>query len=366
MALSKKIKVCFVILKAYPLFNPSIASATGGAEVDLYLLSKALARDPLFDVSFVLGDYGQAEIEVVDNVTLIKSVNVNQNLILGGYKIWKALKQVDADVYMSECSSLGISLYRLFCRVHQKKFVYRTAHTNECDGTYIKKSWIKGMFFKNALRKSDVVLTQNISDKKSLYQTTGVSAEVVKNCCDIPEINVSAKSGALWVARSASFKRPTLFFKLAKQYSQYQFTMICEKAFGDTQYDQLQKDADALENIDFISHVCFNEIDNYFAKARVFVSTSESEGFPNTFVHAAKCSTPILSLMVNPDQFLDKHKCGWCANDDWNRFATLFADVMNNENELPEGANGKKYIEDNHDIDHIIERYKEIFKALVV
>jgi len=360
-----RIKVCFVILKAYPLFNPKIRSVTGGAEVDLYLLAKALAKDPSFDVRFVLGDYDQAPVEVIDNVTLIKSVNVKGNLFLGGYKIWKALKQADADIYFTECVSLGMSLYSIFCKVYNKKFIYRTAHTRECDGTYLKSKFFRGHCFLKTLRSADVVLTQNVSDKNSLYQTTGVSTEVIKGACDIPDSNIKSKAGALWVARSAGFKRPLLFIKLARQFPQHQFTMICQKAFNDTFFDQVKNEATSLSNIDFITHVDFSEIDKYFIKAKVFVSTSDSEGFPNTFVHAAKCSTPILSLAVNPDNFLNKHACGWCADDDWNQFESLFTAVMDQEVGSNAGINGKKYIENNHDTKKIIERYKDIFKSLM-
>ncbi len=60
---SKKNRVCFVSLKAYPLFNPDISSVFGGAEVDLYMLATELANDERFEVSFIVGDYGQPPLE---------------------------------------------------------------------------------------------------------------------------------------------------------------------------------------------------------------------------------------------------------------------------------------------------------------
>ena len=68
------IRVCFIILRAYPLFNPQTKSIIGGAEVDLYLLATELAKDKKFEVRFVVGDYGQKPTEVRENVTIIKSV----------------------------------------------------------------------------------------------------------------------------------------------------------------------------------------------------------------------------------------------------------------------------------------------------
>ena len=98
----KSIRICFVSLKAYPLFNPSVETIFGGAEVDLYLLAAELAKDKNFEVSFVVGDYRQDPVEIRENVTLIKSVNVSKNLFLGSPKIWSALKKANADIYMGE------------------------------------------------------------------------------------------------------------------------------------------------------------------------------------------------------------------------------------------------------------------------
>ena len=66
------IRVCFIILRAYTLFNPDVKDVIGGAEVDLYLLATELAKDKKFEVRFVVGDYGQKQIEVRENVTIIK------------------------------------------------------------------------------------------------------------------------------------------------------------------------------------------------------------------------------------------------------------------------------------------------------
>ena len=58
---AKPVRVCFVIMKAYPLFNPEIKSVFGGAEVDFYNLATELAKDKNFDVSCVVADYGQPD-----------------------------------------------------------------------------------------------------------------------------------------------------------------------------------------------------------------------------------------------------------------------------------------------------------------
>ena len=62
------IRVCFVILNAYPLFNPEAKGVIGGAEVDSYYLASELAKDPNYNVSCIVADYGQEPVEVRENV----------------------------------------------------------------------------------------------------------------------------------------------------------------------------------------------------------------------------------------------------------------------------------------------------------
>ena len=96
------------------------------------------------------------------------------------------------------------------------------------------------------------------------------------------------------------------------------------------------------------------------------VNTSESEGFANTFIDACKAGTPLLSLSVNPDNFIGDNNCGLCAGDDWDRFVEVFDRLRTDAATAGElGANGRKYVEDNHDIVSIVKAYKKLFEEIV-
>ena len=106
-------------------------------------------------------------------------------------------------------------------------------------------------------------------------------------------------------------------------------------------------------------------MDSFFERAKVFVNTSESEGFPNTFVQACKNATPILSLTVNPDDFINKHGCGLCSNGDWDIFVDMLQRLLDEETSRKYGRNGRRYAEENHDIRKISKKYEETFRQLV-
>ena len=105
----KKIKVCFIVPRAYPLFNPDKGDYFGGAEFDLYCLATELARDSSFEVSFIVADYGQNDVETIEGVTILKSHDFNKNVFDGALQTWRAMKRADADIYF-------LSAHRPACR----------------------------------------------------------------------------------------------------------------------------------------------------------------------------------------------------------------------------------------------------------
>jgi len=110
--------------------------------------------------------------------------------------------------------------------------------------------------------------------------------------------------------------------------------------------------------------VPFSEIDSFFQRAKVFVNTSDAEGFPNTFIQACEFGVPILSLNVNPDGFLDEYDCGISCEGDFERFLGSLGFMLTDNKYIEMGKRGRTYVEQNHDIKKTVEEYKKIFRQI--
>lgn len=358
---TKKIRVCLISPKAYPLFNPAVESVFGGAEVDTYLIATELAKDARYEVSFIVADYGQPKEEVREGVRILRSVNFRRNPLAGALAVWKAMKQADADWYMLESASPGVPLGVCFARLHRRKLLYRTASQTECNGAYLKEHPLLGRIFIHALHQADQIVTQNQQDRDNLQRLFKLDSTVIANGHRIPESIAVEKDVILWVGRSAAVKGPQRFMKLAKQLPEERFVMVCQQATGDEHYDELKAHAAEVENLMFVERAPFTEVDRFFERAMIFVNTSDSEGFPNTFIQACKAGAAILSRSVNPDGFLDSCQCGIsCGGDD-----TLMRDqlhsMLKNKHYLELGRNGREEVQAKHDLAAIILRYKKLF-----
>jgi glycosyltransferase involved in cell wall biosynthesis len=358
---SKKIKVCFVAPKAYPIFNPAKGEYFGGAEVDLYYLATEFARDKNFEVSFIVADYGQNDVEIIEGVTVLKSLDFRRSTLDGLLRTWKALSDADADIYVLKCASPGVPLVATFCKIHRRVFVYRLASMLESDGTYIRQHPVLGRLFAWSLRQAKLVFAQNKNDAENLAKTMNISSHVIPNGHRLPPAQKQSRDIILWAGRDDPVKNPEYFIELAKAIPNERFVMVCQTLYNDRHYEDLISQADKIPNLQFVHHVPFNRIDDYFLRAKILVNTSFSEGFPNTFIQAGKCGASILSFKVNPDGFLDRFVCGLYADGNLEKMIDSLKHLLNNETYLKLGQNGLRYVEQFHDITKIAGQYKDLF-----
>ncbi len=361
----RPIRVCFIAPKAYPLFNPAVQGVFGGAETDLYMLSTELAKDSGFQVSFIVADYGQNSSEIIEGVRVIRSLDFSKCALSSALRLWRAMRSADADIYMLKTPSPGVPLTAAFCRVRRRILVYRTASSRECDGTYLKEHPVLGKAFGWSLKLAKMVSVQNSTDRDDLAGTMGVEAMVIPNGHRLGPVADVNRQNVLWVGRSAAIKRPELFIDLAEKYPEEQFVMICQAATGDNNFDRLVSRALSVPNLEFHERIAFNEIDAYFQRAKVFVNTSDSEGFPNTFIQACKAATCILSLNVNPDNFLAEYSCGLSCDGSFQSLEKGLDFILARDRYIELGQNGLGYVRDFHDVAKIIPRYKEAFSRLI-
>jgi len=358
--LNNKIKVCFILRPAYALFNSNSNSNFGGAEVQFYLIAKELAKDTRFEVYFIVGDFNQKDIERKQNIVIIKGYKKNK--ISSILKLIKVVRKINADYYFITGPKGTNGLIGYLCKKLDKKLAYRTASEIDCNGDFIKNHFFEGILYLYGLKKATFLITQNYSHKQLLEEKHKLNSQVIKNSFCIPKPTKTSKKFILWVSRFDYMKRPEVFLYLAKNFPNERFIMICPSKMEDHKYLLLIKESNKIKNLKFIKKVQFNKIQKYFNKAKVFVNTSDFEGFPNTFIQAGIGKTPILSLNVNPDKFLDSYQCGICVNGDVNKMKENLSSILSNTKKRQKmGNNAYKYVQKNHDIKNNIKQLKTIF-----
>lgn len=367
--MSRKINVCFVQAFTYAVFNPASKAKIGGAEVDLYNIANELIKDNLFEIYFLVADFGQKSLEKYNNIKVIKGHSQKKNLknyILSFFKFYKKLAQINADIYITANLSKYVGFTNFYCRLHNKIHIHRTEHQHQVDKPYLLKKIIKGsgryIFFYLGFKNVDHIVVQNEEDRETLKRTFDFPSTVVRNSYPIEKLSSQKKRNfILWIARGKRWKQPEVFIDLAKEFPNEKFIMIMPLADDIKYFENVKNLANSVNNLQFIPGVPFSEVHDYYKNANVFVNTSLAEGFPNSFNQAMNSSTPILSLNINPDDFIRKNQVGLFCNNEFSLLKESLDRLLKDKKLWMEfSKNTYNYVYNEMNIEKSIIKWKDI------
>jgi glycosyltransferase involved in cell wall biosynthesis len=114
----------------------------------------------------------------------------------------------------------------------------------------------------------------------------------------------------LGVKNRRQYKRPDLALDLAMKLPGLRIVMIGGPCQGhEDLFEEIRQRAEGISNLDFKGYVPYQEVNAYYARARVFVNTSDSEGFPNSFLQSWVRGMPVFSFF-DPDGIIMRERLG--------------------------------------------------------
>lgn len=359
-------KIAILALQAYNLFSPDSAAVVGGAEVQLKQFAIKLRERHACRVRFIClaPEGGLAEHDGLEVARIPRA----QGTLAKVLAVQRALREYAPDCVFQRSWGIETWLASHYARRHGARFVFMAAHAWDVERPALPallKNWRRAFYWRG-LRGADAVVAQSDEQAELFLRHFGIRAPVLRSFQPPPEPVCPDKRTLLWVGRCTPFKRPEKFLDLAARLSDMPCVMILNASRDQTYYDDLRRRAGALPNLRFIPYVPHGEIMPFFHEARLFVSTSTAqEGFPNTFLHAFRASTPVMSLAADPDGVIGKNAMGFVARDD---FEALEREVRlrfgDTEWVRRAGANAAGYLRREHDPDALIGRWGALLEAL--
>lgn len=362
--MKEKLRIAVIFPKdSEAIFNENLKRTFGGATVQMYLIAKELNKDKDLKIFSLIQNYRTIKFNDINQFNIIKTFNENDGLINKISKFFKEIDKIKPNVIIQHGLTLFSCLLAKYCKKKGIKFVFMFASDIETNGKYQNNSK-KCLLFKMLLKNSYLLITQNRYQHKKLKEDHNINSKMIYNGFELKSrITKKNSNYLLWVSRCDKLKRPNLFLELAKLNPKLKFIMICPRSNDSDYFDKIKNKSEEFRNLKFIDYVPFKEIDKYFKLAKIFVNTSYYEGFPQTFIQATMNKIPITSLKVNPNNFLNKYKCGFCANGDFNLMKTQICQLLNNKrlyNKM--SKNAYNYAKSNHDIRLNVIKLLELIK----
>lgn len=299
--------ICFISMTVYPVLHGDTGvREIGGAEVQQVQIARLLLRMG-HQVSFVTLDHGQPDGEVLQGCRVYKAYQPHAGL--PGLRflyprwtgIWNALLRANADVYYTRAAGFMPGLLALLRRWRPLRYVYAAASDLDFAPKQVKLKFSRDRWlFRYGLRHADAVVAQTEAQRDLLKANYGYDAVVIPNFLDaaLRQLPESDRTHVLWVGKLREIKRPLLFVDLARRLPELSFTMIGPGFPDEIGLSQsVEAAAQTVPNIEVLGFRPLPEVEQYFDRARVLVSTSEREGFPNVFLQAMSRGIPIVSFV---------------------------------------------------------------------
>jgi len=392
--MKKKNRVCYLTSHS-PVFNKEV----GGAEAQLYLIGKELLKCG-WESHYVINDSGQRNTDVIDGLVFhklkrpsdplrkfIKKIATKEKLSESPLIYFKSLlsrtllntisildydtfEKTDADIYHTRCSGRHVGYISSFAKMKDKPFVFSVAHIDDCTLKGVmwrNRGWLEKRSYLKGLKRADSVIITSEYLRDPLEKIYSGEIRHIPSGYPIPKkIDDSDKKYVLWVSRMTDWKHPEKFFELAKSLPEYEFVMVgggsCFKKFEEFKdWDGISK----IKNLEFVDFVPFNKINEYFMKAALFVDTSDSAGFPNTFIQAWMHAVPTVGLQVDPDCVICKNKLGFHSKTMSQMTEDVRELLENSSLRAKMSANARKYAVKNHDIKETASKHNDLYHGLI-
>lgn len=186
-------------------------------------------------------------------------------------------------------------------------------------------SWVDRWLSCRGVRIATHLIAQHEGQRQWLSERFGrADARVISNFHPWPNETLLKDPGftVLWIANFKPLKRPDLFIALARELESTgaRFIMIGHPSTDADWMRLLLSDVEQVPNLQYLGPLQQSAVNEALSRSHLLVNTSESEGFPNTFIQAWMRKVPVITFKVDPGGLLRDPDFGCCAAGDWARF----------------------------------------------
>lgn len=378
---SRVIHVCFISPLGHGLYQPSANSSFGGAEVQLYLLGLAIAEDRHFRVSVLTTVSDSPGTEQCGHISLIKRLGRKRlsskesvplgpifKVLKGWVAAFREMKQVfqeiGADVYVHAGAGIEVGAYALISKLLRRQFIFIVASPFDLCAPYGNISGRLKWLYPLGVSLADTVVCRTREQQQWLSARFKRDGALIRTGHPLPDVRKTEPTTVLWVGRASEVKQPHIFLDLAEQSPALHFTMVVmTNSASDGLAQQIRSRAERIPNLNMHENIHVSAMTPFFQSAKLFVNTSRSEGFPNTFVQAAMHSIPILSWSVNPDEVLTHFNIGMCVEQSFESLKETTQRFYHSETLRQEmGERGARYAQEFHELARTVSCFKDLIR----
>jgi glycosyltransferase involved in cell wall biosynthesis len=325
-------------------------SAGGGAERQQWLLARALAAAG-WHVTVGVRQWLKPGGRVV--IDRVEFAGLSERQILWAW--WRFLLSEKPDWLYWRCADHLLGPAVVLAKLAGARTIFAVALDRDVDVRHalFLRPQLWPLYYLG-LAWTDRIFVQSRSQLMGLPERWRAKACVIPSiAAESPSIKPHAGRGSYvtWVAQLREVKRPDLLIQIARQLPAISF-IVCG---GSTHYmsspgygERVGAALRALPNVEYRDQVPPEEAARVIADAAALLSTSDEEGFPNTFLQAWGAGTPVVSLRIDPDHVIERYGLGVVSRGIDDAVASIRALIQAPELREKIAARARQYVIDHH------------------
>lgn len=228
--------------------------------------------------------------------------------------------------------------------------------------------WLQDLLIHRGIRGATHVVNQTEQQRRRLWENFKKEGIILPSYYIQPEVSASPKKErvCVWLANLSPAKQPEIFLDLAaKCAGKMDWRFILAGGTADVTYlAQLRRLAEGLPNVSMTGAIPFVETGALLNSASIYVNTSrrEADGVPNAMIQALFHGTAVLSLVHDPNSWLESYGLGICAHGDLAMFFSAADRLLADEGFRTDmGTQGRDFAERTFADARTIRKYLELF-----
>lgn len=348
-------------------YAQGIPNAAGGAERQQWLLACALVANGWIATVGVRDLLKAGERRTINGVDF---VGIGQGQFFFAFYRFLASELPQwvywrgADHLLGPCTAIARSL--------GARTVFSTAFDSEVQprrALFRRQRWWP--LYAWGLSLSDIILVQHGQQLAGLtprLQTKAVILRSMVRQTTTMKAHAVREPYVVWAAVLRQPKRPDVLIHIARQVPTVRFLVCggithyqCPPGYGERIVAELR----AVANIEYLGQTAPDKSLQLIADASLLLSTSDEEGFPNTFLEAWASGTPVVSVKIDPDNIIKHTRLGTVSNSVEQTLVDIKQLLNSPQRRDDIATRARSYIEDNHSERVILNAFEQALAQTV-
>lgn len=349
------------------ILTPASGLPPGGAETQILMLSKALARLGL-RVAIVVYRADDMLPSEVEGVTIVARPPQRKLRFVGkiveALAVWRSLFRAPRGAIVKRGLGLELALIAVYAKLARRALIFSSANIVDFDPKHGMDRRRDLWMYDFGLRRADVTVVQTEEQIPMCEQYVGRTPVLIKSLATVGGPPQEPEA-FLWVGRLVSYKRPMDYLELARALPDAKFWMVGVPTLhfeSDRQVaDAAMAAAAELPNLELLSPRPHAEIAELMGRAVASVNTADFEGMPNVLLEAWSRGVPALVLTHDPGGVVTQHGLGGFANGSHEAFTALARELWESRHDREElSERCRAYIGENHSPEVVARQWRDV------